>query len=278
MEMSMDRALLINNLEITNQLKKELFESSISSKEILKMKSTKNSINFDKKLYECSNWLNKNKGFKRGKITFLDLDYPRYLKQFDDCPFLIFYEGQMNFDLQDSICVVGTRKPTLQARQKAYEFGLKCGLNNKSVISGFAKGCDQSSMFGCIDGGGKVCGVLGCGIDYPYPSNSKNLKLKLLEKGGCIISQYSPLAPPLYFHFPQRNIILSGLSSKLLVIEAPKKSGALVTSRYAFNQSTEVYVHEIGTKQNSYCKGSYTLVEEGATVVAGYEDIFGQTK
>ncbi|MDD4083210.1 MAG: DNA-processing protein DprA [Sphaerochaetaceae bacterium] len=270
----MDRALTINSLDIPNKGKKELFKSSISINEILKIEGVKKSLNLEKEVNECSNWLIKNRGFKRGKLTIFDLDYPRYLKQFDDCPFLFFYEGQMNYDIINSICIVGTRKPTKIASQKAYEFGFKCGFNKKNVISGFAKGCDQSSMFGCLEGGGKVCGVLGCGIDYPYPSNSKNLKLQLLKTGGCIISQYPPLSPPLYFHFPQRNIILAGLSLKLLVIEAPIKSGALITSRYALNQSTEVFVHKIGTKNTVYCEGSRNLVEDGATLVSSYEDIF----
>jgi len=274
----MDRALLINSLKIENNAKKRLFESSFTINEIIKNIGHKNSIEIEKEAWECLTWLEKNRGYKRGKATFQDLDYPRYLKQFEDCPFLIFYEGSFDFPFEDSICIVGTRKPTVMGRIKAYEFGLECGLNKKKVISGFAKGCDQSSMIGCLDGNGKVCGVLGCGIDYPYPSNSKELKLHLLAKGGCIISQYSPKAPPLKFHFPQRNIILAGLSSKLLVIQAPQQSGALITSRYAFNQSTEVYIHQIGTENNIYCKGSKKLFKEGATVVSSYKDIFNPTR
>lgn len=136
---------------------------------------------------------------------------------------------------------------------------------------GLAKGIDSIAMEGALAGEGIVLGVLGCGVDVVYPRSSKNL-YEATRRQGCLLSEYPPGTPPVGWHFPRRNRIISGLSLGVLVVEAPEKSGALITAREAADQGRDVFVVP-GNIDVDSCAGSNSLLRDGATPVTCGWDI-----
>jgi len=128
---------------------------------------------------------------------------------------------------------------------------------------------------GCTAAGCVSVAVLGNGIDEVYPSTSRAAAMDLLEKGGAIVSEYPPGIPPLRHHFPARNRVISGLSKAVVVVEAPARSGALITADYALDQGRDMYVHADGL-HGSAGAGTRALAEAGAPVIRGVADILAQ--
>jgi DNA processing protein len=140
------------------------------------------------------------------------------------------------------------------------------------VASGLARGIDREAHEGCVAAGGYSIAVLGNGIDLLYPSSSAPLARALLKGGGVVVSEYPPGTPPLRFHFPARNRIISGLSRSVVVVQAPARSGALITAEYALEQGRDMYVHSAGLA-GSAGDGTRRLAESGAPVIGSCEDI-----
>jgi len=144
--------------------------------------------------------------------------------------------------------------------------------NNVIVISGLAKGIDTYAHIGAIKKNASTIAVLGCGIDTIYPSENEELADKILNQNGLIISEYVIGTKIEKYNFPARNRIVSGLSEGVLVVEAPKKSGALITVDFALEQGKDVYVIP-GNINNICAEGSNQLLKEGAKFVDRVEDI-----
>ena len=121
--------------------------------------------------------------------------------------------------------------------EKAFRLGFDLGLNSLSVVSGLALGIDSSAHRGNIEGGSSTVAVSGCGIDRIYPPSNRGLGSQILETGGIILSEYYPGVPPLAYNFPERNRIISGLSLCVVIVEAPARSGALITADYALDRA-----------------------------------------
>ena len=132
-------------------------------------------------------------------------------------------------------------------------------------------GIDTYSHRGALDGNGYTIGVLGCGLDQYYPASNRALMDKIIEK-GCIISEYCLNTPPLKYHFPARNRIVSGLSDGVVVIEAPERSGALITVEFALDQGKDVYALP-GNINNIQSRGTNKLIRDGARILLGVDDI-----
>ena len=154
---------------------------------------------------------------------------------------------------------------------KAYEFAKEFASCGVQVISGLARGIDGWAHKGAIDGGGETFAVLGCGVDICYPSQNINLYREIQKKGG-IISEYEEGEKPLGWHFPLRNRIISGLADVVLVIEAKKKSGSLITVEYALEQGKSVYALP-GRVGEALSEGCNNLIFQGAQIAKNVEII-----
>lgn len=199
-----------------------------------------------------------------GILTWQDGAYPARLKNISDPPLLLYYKGllpQMNE--VPMIGIVGTRKASAYGRNSARQMGLEVALCGGTVVSGMAEGVDAMATEGALSAGKTAVGVLGCGVDRVYPVSNRKLFRKM-EQQGCLISEYPPGTAPNKWNFPRRNRIISGMSCGVLVVEAPVKSGALITARQALEQGRDVFVVP-GNIDSATCAGSNALLRDGAT-------------
>lgn len=205
-------------------------------------------------------------------LTAGDAAYPARLKNIYDPPLVLYYRGRLpDFDGSAAIGVVGTRKATPYGLDIARRMGWELAASGGLVVSGMALGIDAMAMQGALMAGSPTVGVLGCGADRVYPAKNKEL-FEDVSRYGCILSEFPPEDSPAAWHFPRRNRIISGLCSGILVVEAPKKSGALITARQALDQGRDVFVVP-GNVGNPACEGSNLLLREGAQAVGCGWDI-----
>ena len=201
-----------------------------------------------------------------------DVAYPSRLRNTPDAPVLLYYKGILpDWESVPFIGVVGTRKASAYGLQVAHQLGSQIAYSGGFVVSGGASGIDTAAMQGALDAGCPVVGVLGCGLDVVYPRNNRRL-FEAVMKNGCLISEYPPEAQGLAWHFPERNRIISGVSNGVLIVEAPKKSGALITARQALEQGRDVFVVP-GNINTVTCEGSNILLQEGAMPVFSGWDV-----
>lgn len=184
---------------------------------------------------------------RTASIFYGDSQYPPLLGEIDDPPLVLYLRGSLPSNAESLAGIVGTRFPTGAGRQAAFRLGFDLGASGVWVVSGLARGIDREAHEGCEQAGGKSVAVLGSGIDLIYPSTSRSAAMALLARGGAILSEYPPGVPPLRWHFPARNRIISGLSRGVVVVEAPERSGALFTADYALDQGRDLWVHGSGS-------------------------------
>ncbi len=199
-------------------------------------------------------------------------EYPPLLKETHDAPFGLYVLGTLPLCNDPALAVVGTRKATVEGKELAQRFAEELARKKIVVVSGLALGIDAAAHAGCLQAGGRTVAVLGNGLDYFYPRSNERLAKKILEGGGAIISEYPPGASPLPYRFLERNRIVAGLSKGVLVIEAPDKSGSLVTARLALEENRDVFVVPGPVTHPSF-KGSHQLIRSGAELVTRPEDI-----
>lgn len=213
-------------------------------------------------------------------LTIRDAAYPARLKNIDDPPVLLYYKGTLpDLDGSPVIGVVGTRKASAYGLTTAKRMGYQIGKCGGIVVSGMAYGIDGFAMNGALTADAPVVGVLGCGVDIVYPASNRAL-FRDAERHGCILSEFAPGTPPIHYHFPKRNRIIAGLSCGVLVVEAPEKSGALITARQALDQGRDVFAVP-GNIDVPTFEGSNQLLRAGAIpvlcgwdVVSEYEALF----
>ncbi len=208
-------------------------------------------------------------------LTYRDAAYPARLKNIADPPIVLYYKGQLpDFDALPVIAVVGTRKASAYGLTAAKRMGYQIGRCGGIVVSGMAYGVDGMAMSGALTAGQKTVGVLGCGADIVYPLSNRAL-FRDVEQYGCILSEFPPGTPPTKWNFPKRNRVISGLSNGVLVVEAPEKSGALITARLAAEQGRDVFVVPGNIDQPGFV-GSNRLLRDGAIVVSSGWDILSE--
>ncbi len=173
--------------------------------------------------------------------------YPALLKEIFDPPFMLFWRGNIECTHKKTAAVVGTRRASAQGLKAAFEISKKLAEKNVTVVSGLALGIDGAAHKGALSAklpenaeAGNTCAVLACGVENIYPAGNRRLGGAILERGGCILSEYPPGSPPQKWCFPARNRLISGLSSITAVIEAPAGSGALITADFAIEQGREL--------------------------------------
>ena len=200
-------------------------------------------------------------------LTFQDAAYPKRLKNISDPPLVLYYKGRLP-DMDDSplVAVVGTRQASAYGLTAAKRMGYAIAKCGGTVVSGMAFGIDGVSASGALTAGGTVIGVLGCGADVVYPLSNRGLFADV-ERCGCLLTEFPPETPPYKWNFPKRNRIISGLSCGVLVVEAPFKSGALITARQAADQGRDVFVVP-GNIDVPTCAGSNALLRDGAIAVS----------
>lgn len=208
-------------------------------------------------------------------LTYRDAAYPGKLKNIADPPIVLYYKGQLpELDALPVIAVVGTRKASAYGMTAAKRLGYQIGKCGGIVVSGMAYGIDGMAMSGALTAGQTVVGVLGCGADIVYPLSNRAL-FKDVEQYGCILSEFPPGCQPTKWSFPKRNRIISGLSNGVLVVEAPEKSGALITARLAAEQGRDVFVVPGNIDMPSFV-GSNRLLRDGAIMVSSGWDILSE--
>ena len=208
-------------------------------------------------------------------LTLQDAAYPVRLKNIADPPLVLYYKGRLpQLDALPVIGIVGTRKASVYGLQTAKRLGYQIGKCGAVVVSGMAYGIDGLAMAGALTAGQPVVGVLGCGADIVYPVSNRSL-FRDVEAYGCILSEFPPGTPPLKQNFPRRNRIISGLSCGVLVVEAPAKSGALITARQAADQGRDVFAVP-GNIDIPTFEGSNRLLRDGAIMVSSGWDVVSE--
>jgi DNA processing protein len=205
-------------------------------------------------------------------ITLNDSNYPECLRNIYDPPLILYMKGNLPYiDDEPVVGVVGTRKCTPYGITTAENVGYELSKNGIIVVTGLAKGVDTAATRGALRGSSDVIGVIGSGLDIVYPPENKDI-YEDVARNGVVISEYPPGTPPLPANFPARNRIISGLSRGVAVIEAPKKSGALITAARALEQGRDVFTLP-GNVDAVSCAGSNALLREGAIPFLSASDI-----
>ena len=204
-------------------------------------------------------------------ITLGDENYPEKLNHIYAKPHRLYVLGDENLLNEKSIAIVGCREATWYGLKNAYKFAYDLAKEGVCIVSGFARGIDTYSHKGAIEAGGKTIAVLACGLDTVYPPENVELYKQIIIRGGAIITEYPLGSKPDKDHFPVRNRIISGLSDGVLVVEAKKRSGTMITVEHALDQGKNVYAIPGNiTSNNSY--GTNELIKEGAIPVTSIDD------
>ena len=208
-------------------------------------------------------------------LTYRDAAYPSRLKNIADPPVVLYYKGQLpELDALPVIAVVGTRKASAYGLTTAKRMGYQIAKCGGILVSGMAYGIDGLAMAGALTAGQPVVGILGCGADIVYPQSNRSL-FRDVEQYGCILSEFPPGTQPAKWTFPKRNRIISGLSNGVLVVEAPEKSGALITARLAADQGRDVFAVPGNIDMPSFV-GSNRLLRDGAIMVSSGWDVLSE--
>jgi DNA processing protein len=207
-------------------------------------------------------------------LTLADADYPALLKLVPGAPVALFLRGRRELLSDPHFAIVGSRNPTPQGAENARAFAAYlagCGL---VICSGLASGIDAAAHEGALAAGAPTTAVLGCGPDRAYPAENAGLAQRIAAT-GLVISEYLPGTRPLREHFPRRNRIISGLSLGVLVVEAARRSGSLITARLAGDQGREVFAIP-GSIHNPLARGCHQLIRQGAVLVETAADILAE--
>ncbi len=203
-------------------------------------------------------------------LTTEDNNYPLQLKNIQNPPSVLYIKGLLP-DTSSAVGVVGSRKSTSYGLKVAITFAQDLALAGLTIVSGGARGIDTAAHKGALKADGKTIAVLGCGIDVTYPYENADLFKQIAEK-GAIITEFPPGTEPRAKNFPARNRIISGLSQGILVVEAARKSGAMITAEFAMDEGREVYSIP-GSIFSPTSMGTNSLIKQGAKLVQRPEDI-----
>jgi len=209
---------------------------------------------------------------KRIKIVFYEEnEFPEKLKKISYPPVFLYIKGKLQTE-GVLIAVIGSRKPTPYGKETTGYFVEKLVKAGAGIVSGLARGIDTIAHKTCLKAGGYTIGVPGSGLDIFYPAENRSLYEKIVESGGALVSEFPFGTRPFKENFPRRNRIISGLSEGILVVEAGKKSGTLLTVKWGLSQGKEVFAIP-GSIFSPQSEGTHLLLKEGATPVTTPEDI-----
>jgi DNA processing protein len=204
-------------------------------------------------------------------LSFEDTDYPPLLRQLADPPPVLYVLGRKELLCRPAIAIVGSRAATGYGRKIAFTLAKKLSSAMLTVVSGLALGIDAESHAGALGGEGGTVAVLGCGLDVVYPRINLQLFRKI-GQSGTLVSEYPLGTRPEGFRFPARNRIIAGLSKGVVVVEAAKRSGSLITAQIALDYGREVFAVP-GHIDSCKSEGTHWLLKQGAKLVQSAEDI-----
>lgn len=204
-------------------------------------------------------------------ITLTDDSYPKLLKEITDPPPVLFVRGNLELLGLPQIAIVGSRNPSNLGMETARAFALTLSQHGFVITSGLALGIDAASHQGALDAKGYTIAVAGTGLDRVYPARHLQLATEIVNT-GAMVSEFPPGTLAKANHFPRRNRIISGLCQGLLVVEAARESGSLITARLALEQNREVFAIP-GSIHNPLARGCNALIREGAKLVETTQDI-----
>jgi DNA processing protein len=204
-------------------------------------------------------------------LTLEDDAYPRLLREIPSPPPVIYIKGEMLPEDETAIGVVGTRRATRYGLEMTRRLSSGLASSGIVIVSGLARGVDGIAHAEALDAGGRTLAVLGCGVDHLYPPEHRKLSERIIEH-GALISEFPIGTKPEARNFPIRNRLISGLSIGVLVIEAPRKSGALITSTFAADQGRTVFAVP-GSAMSTSSEGTNQLLRDGAVLTASVDDV-----
>lgn len=213
--------------------------------------------------------------FERSKMKVInkeDKNYPKGLLTISDPPEKLFVLGNEEILNKFGLAIVGSRNCTSYGENIAKSLAYNLSKYKINVISGMAKGIDSAAHIGAIIGKGKTIAVLGSGFNHIYPEENIELLKKIIKSGGVVITEYSEDVLPIPKNFPKRNRIISGLSQGVIVVEAGKRSGSLITAEIALDEGKEVFAIP-GNVTSKTSKGTNGLIKDGAKLVENVIDI-----
>jgi len=207
-------------------------------------------------------------------INIEDENYPKLLKEIKDAPKILYYRGYLPRAELRSFAIVGARRCSAYGKQTALEIAGNLTEAGLTIVSGLAPGIDTFAHMAVVEKGKKAIAVLGTGINEEsiYPKENIKLARKIIENGGCLISEYPPGTPGSHFTFPRRNRIISGMSLGVLIVEAKEKSGALITADWARKQKRKVFAIP-GSIYSLNSRGCHYLIKNGVKLVENAYDI-----
>lgn len=211
---------------------------------------------------------------KKNDITVYTIDdekYPFNLKNIFDPPPVLYVKGNILDDDINSLAIVGSRKASEYGLKTAFQFGKEIARSGFTVVSGMALGIDSAAHKGALKAGGRTIAVFGCGLNNIYPKSGMNLAREIAEN-GAIVSEYPLGYEALPQNFPARNRIISGMSKGVLIVEANKKSGSLITADFALEQGRDVFAIP-GNINSPNSMGTNELIKNGAKPVVSISDI-----
>jgi len=197
--------------------------------------------------------------------------YPPLLKQLVDPPLLLFVLGNPEILTKTSVAIVGSRAATAYGRRTAFQLAEDLAGFSLTVVSGLALGIDTEAHRGTISGGGNTVAVLGCGLDIVYPKQNRSLYEEIAQH-GAVVTEYPLGTSPEGFRFPARNRIIAGMSSGVVVVEAAKRSGSLITAQIGLDIGRDVFAVP-GQVDSFKSEGAHWLLQQGAKLVLSASDI-----
>lgn len=209
-------------------------------------------------------------------IALNDPAYPMLLKAIDDPPPLLYIRGGFTAADERAVAVVGARRASGYGRSVTERLSRELAANGLTVVSGLARGIDAWAHRAALEAGGRTIGVLGCGLDVTYPREHRDL-MDAMSRQGAVISEFPLGTPPEQANFPRRNRVISGLSRGVVVVEAARRSGSLITARLALDQGREVFAvpGPVGAETSA---GAHALIKQGAKLVEDVNDILEELK
>lgn len=214
------------------------------------------------------------RGCNARPVSYWDREYPPQLRESKSPPYILYVRGIFpSFELP-VISIVGTRRPTAGASEAAFTLAAEFALLGIPVVSGLAYGIDSAAHWGAVKTGSYTLAVLGTSIDRIYPDTNRALAADILENGGALVSEKPPFSPIGKYDFPRRNRIIAGMSRGVVVVQAPARSGALITAEWAMHSNRSVYVHRVGSSGNAGL-GTRGLIDEGVMEIDGAGVVLG---
>lgn len=207
-------------------------------------------------------------------VTAFDPEYPPLLAQISDPPFLLFAAGNLGRFRSPAVAVVGSRAATRYGRDVATRLARELSAAGVTVVSGFARGVDEAAHSAALGGPGGTIAVLGCGVDVDYPREHRELKEAMLPR-DLLVSEFLPGTAPVPTNFPVRNRIIAGLASGVVVVEASRRSGSLITARLANETGRDVFAVP-GSVFSANSLGTHELLRDGAILCRGADDVFAE--